>query len=110
MHPLDLLCLLANVGGREAPHTKGRDRGEPGTQPDHVMVHCQLIATYCQFCFLSPCMWPEMVPKLLELQMGRGLLGQGSPWFCLAVWRCLALYMTDLEQEVPSGLSVFSEV
>lgn len=94
MHSLRLLCLLANVRGMlEAPHTKGRDRGEAGTQPEHVRVHCPLIATYCEFllfCPLSPFMWLEMVPKLLELQMGGGhlkkeppRLGRGSPWFYL---------------------------
>lgn len=77
----------------EAPHTKDRDKGEAGTQPEHVRVHCPLIATYCQFllfCPLSPFTWLEVVPKLLELQMEGGLLkkepprlGQGSSWFYL---------------------------
>lgn len=34
------------------------------------MTPCQLVATYgylVLFCLLSPFVWPEMVPKLLEL-------------------------------------------
>lgn len=80
------------------------------------MVHCQLIATYYQFllvCLPSPFIWPEMAPKLLEPQMGGGLLqkksprlGQRSPWFCWILPRS----SYDLEQETPSGLGVFSRV